>query len=213
MDRNQAKEFYPILQAYAEGRVIECRTKPSALSKSWQDMNEWTEMKELEYWNNIEYRIKQQSEAKFRPFNTEEECWQEIRKHEPFIKYKVIESSKDVYLIIQRIKTDGIETDVERLDFETAFEWFTFADGVPFGVKVEEQLWHGYVQDLVAKKGLSMDSYKNEMNGIYSSSVCEETIDEAPMAYKSTEEIVELIKPTVNVIDVIKPIYNFKAKL
>lgn len=66
------------------------------------------------------------------------ECWQEIRKHEPFIKYKVIESSKDVYLIIQRIKTDGIETDVERLDFETAFEWFTFADGVPFGVKVEE---------------------------------------------------------------------------
>lgn len=41
----------------------------------------------------------------------------------------------------------------------------------------------------------------------------EETIDEAPMAYKPTEEIVELIKPTVDVIDVIKPIYNFKAKL
>lgn len=63
-----------------------------------------------------------------------------------------------------------------------------------------------------AKKELSMDSYKNEMNGIYSTSVCEETIDEAPMAYKPTEEIVELIKPTVYVIDVIKPIYNFKAK-
>lgn len=138
MDRNQAKEFYPILQAFAEGRVIGCRTKPSTLSKSWRDMNDWTEMKEIEYWNNIEYRIKQQSETKFRPFNTEEECWQEIRKHEPFIKYKVIESSKDVYLIIQRIKTDGIETDVERLDFETAFEWFTFADGTPFGMKMEE---------------------------------------------------------------------------
>lgn len=63
-----------------------------------------------------------------------------------------------------------------------------------------------------AKKELSMDSYKNEMNGIYSTSVCEETIDEAPMVYKSTEEIVELIKPTVDVIDVIKPMYNFKAK-
>lgn len=138
MDRNQAKEFYPIMKAFAEGKVIECRTKPSTLSKSWQDMNDWTEMKEIEYWNNIEYRIKQQSEPKFRPFNTEEECWQEIRKHEPFIKYKVIESSKDVYLIIQRIKTDGIETDVERLDFETAFEWFTFADGAPFGIKEEE---------------------------------------------------------------------------
>lgn len=137
MDRNQAKEFYPIMQAFAEGKTIECRTKPSALSKSWQGMNDWTEMKEIEYWNNIEYRIKQQSEAKFRQFNTEEECWQEIRKHEPFIKYKLIESSKDVYLIIQRIKTYGIETDVERLDFETAFKWFTFADGTPFGVKLE----------------------------------------------------------------------------
>lgn len=137
MDRNQAKEFYPILQAYAEGRVIECRTKQSDVKDAGVP-NGWTEMKNIEYLNNIEYRIKQQSEAKFRPFNTEEECWQEIRKHEPFIKYKTIESSKDVYLIIQRIKTDGIETDVERLDFETAFEWFTFADGLPFGVKVEE---------------------------------------------------------------------------
>ena len=134
MDRNQAKEFYPILQAFAEGRVIECRTKPSAI-KGTDVPNNWTEMKEILFWNNTEYRIK--PEPKFRPFNTEEECWQEIRKHEPFIKYKVIESSKDVYLIIQRIKTDGIETDVERLDFETAFEWFTFADGTPFGVKLE----------------------------------------------------------------------------
>ncbi len=40
-------------------------------------MNEWMEMKELEYWNNIEYRIKQQSEAKFRPFNTEEVAYEE----------------------------------------------------------------------------------------------------------------------------------------
>lgn len=138
MTREEVKQLLPILVAFAEGKVIECRTKPSALSKSCRDMNDWTEMKEIEYWNNIEYRIKQQSETKFRPFNTEEECWQEIRKHEPFIKYKVIESSKDVYLIIQRIKTDGIETDVERLDFETAFEWFTFADGTPFGMKMEE---------------------------------------------------------------------------
>lgn len=137
MTREEAKVLLPIIQAFAEGKVIECRTKPSALSKSWRGMNDWTEMKEIEFWSNIEYRIKQQSEAKFRPFNTEEECLQEIRKHEPFIKYKVIESSKDVYLIIQRIKTDGIETDVERLDFETAFERFTFADGTPFGVKVE----------------------------------------------------------------------------
>ena len=136
MTREEAKVLLPIIQAFAEGKVIECRIKPSALSKSRQDMNEWTEMKEIEFWNNTEYRVK--SEPKYRPFKNAEECWQEIRKHDTFIKYKVIESSKDVYLIIQRIKTDGIETDVERLDFETAFEWFTFADGTPFGVKVEK---------------------------------------------------------------------------
>lgn len=134
MNRHQAKEFYPILQAYAEGKVIESRTKPSTV-KGTDVPNDWTEMKEIEFWNNTEYRIK--PESKYRPFKDTKECWQEIRKHEPFIKYKVIESSKDVYLIIQRIKTDGIETDVERLDFEMAFEGFTFADGTPFGVKEE----------------------------------------------------------------------------
>lgn len=56
MDRNQAKEFYPILQAFAKGEAIECRTKPSAV-KGTDVPNDWTEMKEIEYWNNVEYRI------------------------------------------------------------------------------------------------------------------------------------------------------------
>ena len=72
MTREESKAFYPILQAFAEGKVIECRTKPSALSKSWQDMNEWTEMKEIEFWNNTEYRVK--SKPKYRPFKDAEEC-------------------------------------------------------------------------------------------------------------------------------------------
>lgn len=136
MDRNQAKEFYPVLKAFAEGRVIECRTKPSELGKGLRDMNDWTEMKAIPLWSGIEYRIK--PEQKYRPFANTEECWKEMLKHQPFIKYKVIESDKDVYLIIQRIKIDGIETDVERLDFEMAFKHFTFADRTPFGVKEEE---------------------------------------------------------------------------
>ena len=57
MDRNQAKEFYPILQVFAEGKVIECRTKPSAV-KGISVPNDWTEIKEIGYWDNIEYRIK-----------------------------------------------------------------------------------------------------------------------------------------------------------
>lgn len=135
MTREEAKEFYPILQAYAEGKVIECRTKPSVVVGT-DVPNEWQETKEIGFWCDIEYRIK--PEPKYRPFANAEECWAEMQKHQPFIKYKVIESSKDVYLIIQRIKIDGIETDVERLDFETAFKHFTFADRTPFGVKEEE---------------------------------------------------------------------------
>lgn len=63
-----------------------------------------------------------------------------------------------------------------------------------------------------AKKQLSMEEYRQQMHDIYSTSVCESTIDESPMAYKSAEEIEELIGDTVTVVKRIKPIYNFKAK-
>ncbi len=62
-----------------------------------------------------------------------------------------------------------------------------------------------------AKNSLSMEEYKKSMKGIYTSSVCEATIDEAPMAYKSLEDIIDVIGESVDIIDVMKPIYNFKA--
>ena len=63
-----------------------------------------------------------------------------------------------------------------------------------------------------AKKLLSMKEYRQQMHDIYSTSVCESTIDESPMAYKPAEEIESLIGDTVDVVRRIKPIYNFKAK-
>lgn len=63
-----------------------------------------------------------------------------------------------------------------------------------------------------AKKQLSMEEYRQQMHDIYSTSVCESTIDESPMAYKSAEEIESLIADTVEIKKRIKPIYNFKAK-
>ncbi len=62
-----------------------------------------------------------------------------------------------------------------------------------------------------AKNNLSMDEYKEAMKGIYTTSVNEATIDEAPMAYKSLEDIIDVISESVDVIEVMKPIYNFKA--
>lgn len=62
-----------------------------------------------------------------------------------------------------------------------------------------------------AKQLISMDEYRSEMKDVYSTTVCEGTLDESPMAYKPTKEIIELIAPTVEIEKVIKPIYNFKA--
>lgn len=62
-----------------------------------------------------------------------------------------------------------------------------------------------------AREKLSLDDYKAAMDGIYSTSVCESTIDEAPAAYKPIEDIIEPIADAVDIIDVMKPIYNFKA--
>ena len=62
-----------------------------------------------------------------------------------------------------------------------------------------------------AKDKIDFLDFKESMAGIYSTSVVESTIDEAPMVYKSMNEIIENIKDTVDIIDIIKPIYNFKA--
>ena len=58
---------------------------------------------------------------------------------------------------------------------------------------------------------LDMEEYRREMAGVYTTSVNEATIDEAPMVYKSLEDIIDVIGETVDVIEVLKPIYNFKA--
>ena len=133
MDRNQAKEFYPILQAYAEGRAIECSTKPSTIKGS-DVPNDWTEMKEIEFWNNTEYRVK--PEQKYRPFRDAKECWQEMQKHQPFgwVKSTLF---KDLDLV-QRVTTLYVEINREIIDYKDALEKFTFADYTPFGVKMEE---------------------------------------------------------------------------
>lgn len=125
MDRNQAKKFYPILQAFAEGEAIECRTKPSAV-KGTSVPNDWTEIKEIGYWDNIEYRIK--PEPKYRPFKDAKECWQEMQKHQPIGYTKLIGEIEYSFI-----------TDVnDSINYSDAIKEYTFADGTPFGVKTEE---------------------------------------------------------------------------
>ena len=61
------------------------------------------------------------------------------------------------------------------------------------------------------KEQLDLDEYRQEMQGIYTTSVNENTLDEAPMAYKSLADIIDVIRESVEVIDIMKPIYNYKA--
>ena len=142
MNRNQAKEFYPILQAFAEGRTIECRTKPSTI-KGADTPNDWTEIKEIEFWGNIEYRIKPDSKAKakYRPFKDTEECWAEMLKHQPFgwiydggYYYSIVSISNETVNIVNDIRDI-----IDCLFSEMIEEGYTFVDGTPFGVKIEEE--------------------------------------------------------------------------
>lgn len=64
---------------------------------------------------------------------------------------------------------------------------------------------------VATKKAFSIDEFKKQMDGIYSTSVNEGTLDECPMAYKPAQEIIDAISPAVEIINHIKPVYNFKA--
>lgn len=142
MNRNQAKEFYPFLQAFAEGKTIETRRKPTTNNNGvtkdgWYEFNDWTEMKELEYWVNVEYRIK--PEPKYRPFKDAEECWAEMQKHQPFGWIKCKEGYFNiVYVDDYYVGLADKNNSSILLSSKNSYQDNTFADGIPFGVKVKE---------------------------------------------------------------------------
>ena len=127
MNRKEAAELLPIIQAYAEGKAIESRCIKG-------DASLWYDDEVPSFDNDFEYRIK--PEPKFRPFKDAEECWQEMQNHQPFgwVKSTLF---KDLDLV-QRVTTLYVEINREIIDYKDTLEKFTFADGTPFGVKEEE---------------------------------------------------------------------------
>lgn len=134
MTKEEAKEFYPILQAYAKGKVIECRTKPCTISTSIP--NEWTEIKEIGFWNGIEYRIK--PESKYRQFSNAEECWKEMLKHQPFGWIKGKEDEYHTFITTVDNNDEMSLSGNSGWSFIGIMNNYTFADGTPFGIKEEE---------------------------------------------------------------------------
>lgn len=125
MNRQQAKEFLPILQAFAEGKTIQIKDK----------FNIWYDCNGKDYELNFNagpkcYRIK--SKPTYRPFKNKEECWEEMQKHQPFgwVKYK-----DAIISIIAQLSLSHVFIG-KNYTFKEAKDEFTFADGTPFGIKV-----------------------------------------------------------------------------
>ena len=130
MNRKEAAELLPIIQAYAEGKAIESRCIKG-------DTSLWYDDEDPIFDNDLEYRIK--PEPKYRPFADAEECWKEMQKHQPF---GWVKDKKDGhYALITSFLTNEKEVymdDISGLSLYTSINYYTFADGTPFGIKVDE---------------------------------------------------------------------------
>ena len=133
MTREEAKRMLPIIQAFAEGKTIELCCDSGAT---------WVTDYDPSFKSGLCYRIK--SELKYRPFKTQEECWQEMMKHQPFGWAKSKKSER--HFSIGSVLWDNDFNDVfVTFAFDgmlgrsskSMFEDFTFADGTPFGIKEE----------------------------------------------------------------------------
>ena len=127
MNRQQAKELLPIIQAFAKGKTIQVKARDDI----W-----YNDENELKFDSDPQnYRIK--PEPKYRSFKDKEECYNEMLKHQPFgwlkskrLLYNIISIDADGIIIHNTISSGGYS-------FKSASS-LTFADGTPFGIKVEE---------------------------------------------------------------------------
>ena len=125
MTREEAKKLLPIIQAWVEGKTLEYYN---------DDIGEWQVTTKAIFINPNKYRIK--PESKYRPFKSQEECWNEMLKHQPlgWLRSKRI---KDIYqLITIRNHEIRIFADLQ-LRFSRAYREYEFLDGSPFGIKEE----------------------------------------------------------------------------
>ena len=133
MTREEVAKLLPILQAFAEGRVIQYKDQGV-----WKDITtEEGFYTENAFVNVNDYRIK--LSPKYRPFVNKEECWNEMLKHQP-CGYLLDKKCEDIILVtgIDKEKDDISICGNRGWDYEGVMENYTFADGAPFGIKEEK---------------------------------------------------------------------------
>ena len=130
MTREEAKELLPIIQAWAEGKTIQ-----------FLDGGKWADVYETDFYESPEgYRIKPESE--YRPFKTQEECWNEMQKHQPFGWLKSKKNGRfhciGEVLWLDEFKTVNIALSTSESlsrSSDSVFDEYTFADDTPFGIR------------------------------------------------------------------------------
>ena len=125
MTREEAKQLLPILKAFAEGKTIQIQYRDDWISLDEFNFNKSPNM----------YRIKPESE--YRPFKSQEECWNEMLKHQPFgwIKSKKTENLCNISDLYESEGITKIFLNTTVYTFPLALNEFTFADGTPFGIR------------------------------------------------------------------------------
>ena len=136
MTREKAKELLPIIQAFVEGKAIQDKI---------EGVTGWCDTGEINFefeGQKIIHRIK--PESQYRPFKNQEECWNEMLKHQPFGwlkvktdgRYRFISELGSLSVLLTKVVT--VTPSHESIpDSTTMFGVYTFADGTPFGVKNE----------------------------------------------------------------------------
>ena len=133
--REEVKELLPILQAFAEGKQIQDKI---------EGLTDWVDTNEINFvyeGTRIKHRIK--PEPKYRPFKTQEECWNEMLKHQPFGWLKSINDESPICVgrvswveSFEKVMITFSTNELMPFSSYSVFEGYTFADGTPFGVKI-----------------------------------------------------------------------------
>ena len=123
MTREEARKAAEVMRAYADGKEIEFLN----LGKEWI-----TTLNPMFGWELFDYRIK--PEPTYRPFKDKEECWAEMKKHQPFGWVKDKDTLRQVLAILDcAVRIEGLTYS----GYKEEFEEVKFADGTPFGIKEE----------------------------------------------------------------------------
>ena len=131
MNRKEAKELMPIIQAFAEGKTIQ-------YYDSLIDIADWEDCENPDF-ENLTYKFRIKPEPTYRPFKDAEECWQEMQKHQPFGWVKLKDTESGYYMLKGIASQVVIGFNETPFSYKRVFEDYTFADELTFGIKVEEE--------------------------------------------------------------------------